>query len=213
MRFEGAGRRAGGWLVMAVGLGLLGAACDQFHVQSGLLSYPDPWVWDQASWVPLNFAVLLTGLVAATIPIGRIAARRGAPDPGVGRLAGGFAWFVGMYGLSALVAPEAPGLLASIYVALWVPRVVLREDRAVLVPYGIALAFAGCGVEAIETELGWFAYSEPDVAGVPLWLAGIYLHGAPLALDVARRADAAGLSPRSLSGGSRGPAPRSRAPA
>ena len=36
---------------------------------------------------------------------------------------------------------------------------------------------------------------EPDVIGVPLWLPGIYLHGAPLALAVARRVDAAGLSP------------------
>ena len=33
---------------------------------------------------------------------------------------------------------------------------------------------------------------------MPFWLAGIYLHGAPLALGVARRVDAAGLAPRWL---------------
>jgi hypothetical protein len=69
MLFEGAGSRLAGWLGLAAGFGLLGALCDQFHVQAGLLSYPDTWLWDQAAWVPLNFAVLLTGLVALTIPL------------------------------------------------------------------------------------------------------------------------------------------------
>jgi hypothetical protein len=144
MLFEGAGSRLAGWLRLAAGFGLLGALCDQFRVQSGLLSYPDTWLWDQAAWVPLNFAALLTGLVALTIPLGRLAAARAVPEPG--------------------------------------PR-----------PFGVALALAGCLVEAAEIEFGWFAYADADVIGVPFWLAGIYLHGAPLALDVARRVDASGL--------------------
>ena len=147
-------------------------------------------MWDQAAWVPLNFAVLLTGLVAATIPLVR---RFPGPEPGNGRLAIDLAWFAGMYGLSGLVAPDEPELLAIAYVVLWLPRVALRDDARLVLPFGIALALAGCGVEALEIELGWFSYADPDVIGVPLWLAGIYLHGAPLALDVARRADAAGL--------------------
>ena len=101
------------------------------------------------AWVPLNFAVLLTGLVALAIPLGRLAAARGVPEPGPRRLAADFAWFVGAYALSGLVAPDAPGALAVTYFAVWVVRIVL--------------------------------------------LAGIYLHGAPLALDVSRRVDASGL--------------------
>ena len=198
MRFETGHVRVAGWLGLAICLGLLGAALDQFHVQSELLSYPDPWLWDQAAWVPLNFAVLLTGLVATTIPLGRLAAARGVAEPDAARLLAGFAWFVGAYGLSAIVAPEHPCLLAIGYVAVWVPRIALRPDRALLYPFGIALALAGCAVEAAEIELGWFSYAEPDVIGVPFWLAGIYLHGAPLALDVARRVDstARGVSAR-----------------
>ena len=193
MLFEGAGSRLAGWLGLAAGFGLLGTLCDQFHVQSGLLSYPDTWLWDQAAWVPLNFAVLLTGLVALTIPLGRLAAARGVPEPGPRRLAADFAWFVGAYALSGLVAPDAPGALAVTYFAVWVVRIAFREDRALLYPFGVALALAGCLVEAVEIEFGWFAYADPDVIGVPFWLAGIYLHGAPLALDVARRMDASGL--------------------
>ena len=194
MRFDGAAPRLGAWLGLAVCLGLLGAACDQFHVQSELLSYPNPWLWDQAAWVPLNFAVLLTGLVLATIPLGRLAAARGVAEPGTRQLSADFAWFVGAYALSGLIAPEAPGFLAAAYVAVWIPRIALREERAILYPFGVALALAGCLVEAAEIELGWFSYADPDVIGVPFWLAGIYLHGAPLALDVARRVDAAGLA-------------------
>ena len=193
MLFEGAGSRLAGWLGLAAGFGLLGALRDQFHVRSGLLSYPDTWLWDQAAWVPLNFAVLLTGLVALTIPLGRLAAARAVPEPGPRRLAADFAWFVGAYALSGLVAPEAPGALAVTYVAVWVVRIAFREDRALLYPFGVALALAGCLVEAAEIEFGWFAYADPDVIGVPFWLAGIYLYGAPLALDVARRVDASGL--------------------
>jgi Protein of unknown function (DUF2878) len=194
--FEGAGQRTLAWLALAVCLGLLGAACDQFHVQSELLSYPDPWLWDQAAWVPLNFAVLLTGLVLATIPLTRVAAARGVPEPNDRRLLADLVWFVGAYGLSGLVAPDYPGALAVAYVAVWVPRIALRDERAFLYPFCIALALAGCLVEGAESELGWFSYADPDVIGVPLWLAGIYLHGAPLAFGVARRVDEAGLSPR-----------------
>jgi len=199
MRFEGGWSRVGGWLGLALCLGLLGAALDQFHVQAELLSYPQSLLLDQAAWVPLNFAVLLTTLLAATIPLGRIADARGVPVPGGRRLAAGLAWFVAAYGLSGLIAPEAPAALAAAYVAVWVPRVARRPDRALLYPFGIALALAGCLVEAAEIELGWFSYADPDVIGVPFWLAGIYLHGAPLALDVARLVDGAGLLGRPVS--------------
>ena len=106
-----------------------------------------------------------------------------------------FAWFVGAYGISAVVAPDHPDALAVAYVAVWIVRIALREERAFLYPFGVVLALAGCLVEAAEIELGWFSYADPDVIGVPYWLAGIYLHGAPLAFGVARRVDAAGLGP------------------
>ncbi len=192
---QGAGQRAVAWLALAVCLGLFGAACDQFHVQAGLLSYPDPWLWDQAAWVPVNFAVLLTGLVLATIPLTRVAGARGVAGPSDRRLLADLSWFVGAYAISGLLAPDHPDALAIAYVAVWIPRIALREERAFLYPFGIALALAGCLVEAAEIKLGWFSYADPDVIGVPFWLAGIYLHGAPLAFGAARRIDAA-LSPR-----------------
>lgn len=188
MHSEGVGRRAVAWLALAVALGALGAAGDQIHVRAELLSYPDPVVAGQAWWVPLNFAVLLTSLVALTVPLARRGAGlAGSAPPSNAALAADLAWFVGAYTLSGLVAPDHPGVLAVAYVAVWVPRVGLRADRAFLLPYGVALALAGCGIEALEIELGWFSYADPDVIGVPFWLAGIYLHGAPLALGAARR--------------------------
>lgn len=188
MRSEPAGSRVLAWFGLAVALGLLGAALDQFHVQSGLLAYPETAWWDQAWWVPLNFAVLLTSLVAITIAMLRAGLVDASP-PGNGRLLTDLAWFVGAYGMSAAVAPDHPDLLAAAYVLTWLPRVLARPagERPFLLVYGVGLALAGCAVEAIEIGLGWFSYAEPQVAGVPLWLAGIYLHGSPLALDVSRR--------------------------
>jgi hypothetical protein len=67
--------------------------------------------------------VLLTGLVALTIPVGRLAAAWGVPEPGPGRLAADFASFAGAYALSGLVAPDAPGALAVTSIAVWVVRI------------------------------------------------------------------------------------------
>ena len=167
MLCEGAGSRLAGWLGLAAGFGLLGALCDQFHVQSGLLSYPDTWLWDQAAWVPLNFAVLLTGLVALAIPLGRLAAARGVPEPGPRRLAADFAWFVGAYALSGLVAPDAPGALAVTYFAVWVVRIVMARGH---LPARRAagtgrVAPGGCVRSARETGRGRLMPVSPPRAG------------------------------------------------
>ena len=164
-------------------------------MQAGLLSYPDPWLWDQAAWVPVNFAVLLTGLVLATIPLTRAAAARGVPGPSDRRLLADLAWFVGAYAISGLRGAGPSGRTRDRVRRGLDPAYRAARGRAFLYPFGIALALAGCLVEAAEIELGWFSYADPDVIGVPFWLAGIYLHGAPLAFGAARRIDAA-LSPR-----------------
>ena len=148
-----------------------------------------------------NFAVLFTEpRAAATIPLTRTAASAGHPrSPATGGCATDFAWFVGAYGISAVArAGCIPTRSPIAYVAVWIVRIALREERAFLYPFGIAAGAGGAaGSEAAEIELGWFAYADPDVIGVPYWLAGIYLHGRPArARRRAQRSIAAGLSPR-----------------
>lgn len=52
--------------------------------------------------------------------------------------------------------------------------------------YSLLLAAVGTGVEAAISSPGASAYSHPDVLAVPIWLPGLYLHGAPVALALAR---------------------------
>ncbi|MGZ3440750.1 MAG: hypothetical protein ACXVDD_14605 [Polyangia bacterium] len=43
------------------------------------------------------------------------------------------------------------------------------------------MAVAGSGFEASWSAFGFFFYRHPDLAGVPRWLPGIYLHVALIA--------------------------------
>jgi hypothetical protein len=69
----------------------------------------------------------------------------------------------------------------------WMARIRGRgDDRVRVGVYGLLLALVGSAFEGRWSATGSFTYAAPDIAGVPLWLPGLYLHGAPLAVDVAR---------------------------
>jgi hypothetical protein len=172
--------RAAAVLFVAGGLGL--ALCDQIHVHSGVLDYDTGGVlFDQAWWVPLQFGVAALAIVAAAVPF---AHRRDRPRPR--DLATGIAWFVGAYAASG-VFDAYPWALAAGLLALFGWRVALADHPDVLVVYALLLAVAGTGAEALLSAAGTFAYSDPDFLGVPVWLPGLYLNGAPLALAIAGR--------------------------
>jgi hypothetical protein len=155
-----------------------GVLCDQIHVQGDVLRYRTPRLGGQAWWVGPQFGVAMLAVLRSA----RVAGR-GATSPV--RHGSGSAWFLGAY-LASAVFRRSPRLLASAFVAAWVARMARHPDRARLVPYGLLLALAGTAYESRWSATGAFTYTAPDVAGVPIWLPGLYLHGAPLAVDVAR---------------------------
>ena len=66
------------WLVG----GVAGAACDQIHVQFGVLAYPLPQLWGQPWWVMPNFGVGAVLIALLSQPLVRMAVARrprGAP--------------------------------------------------------------------------------------------------------------------------------------
>lgn len=157
------------------------AAClalDALHVASGTAYYAHPvWVGGLAWWVPVSFAaanaILLGG--TATIPH---PASRAAPIALDGVL------FVGAYAGSSFVgSASAPYALALVLV--WVLRVARRPPWVAL--HAFVVAAAGCAVEAALGASGLFVYVRPDVAGIPWWLPGIYLHAAGVAVTVTGR--------------------------
>jgi hypothetical protein len=161
-----------------------GSFLDQLHVGGHVLEYANEDIAQQAWWVAPQFGI---GTLVVLLTAGRAAAQseRVAPVPGPTRLAVDFAWFVGAYAASALVDPY-PGALATAMFVTWLARVWRRPDRRAIVPYAVALAAAGTLWEGFLAGQGAFTYLRADAFNVPLWLPGLYLHGAPLAVALRR---------------------------
>ncbi len=157
-----------------VGGGVCGLLLDQIHVHYGVLYYPHPWLWGQAWWVAPLFAVSTLVILAAARLF-----TDGAPGTREHDLGGSALWFVVAYWSSGQWQGHPVGL-AIAYLVFFAMR---TTHRPTLIFAG-ALAAGGLAVEATISATGAFYYCHPDVLGLPLWLGGLYLHGAPLALAI-----------------------------
>lgn len=177
-----------------------GAVCDQIHVQAGVLRYAHPSWLDQAWWVGPQFGLAAIAIVAMARPF--------APPTPTGPTASVVgphaAWFIAAYGASGLFHAH-PGALATVYALAWVARLLPRPDgrlgrrdagdRVRAAGFAVLLALVGCAYEGTLSATGAFRYLHPDLYHVPVWLPGLYLHGAPLALDLARALPTPSVSP------------------
>ena len=168
-----------GWVVLFLAGSIGGALCDQIHVQAGVLAYPHPFLLDQAAWVAPQFGAGVLVIVAGVRPFARRA--RGRP-----RTALDAVLFLAAYGATGLFHRWTIALTVAL-AAMWLLRLALEDDRAVLLAWSVLLAAGGTLYEGTLAGTGAFHYTRPDLYHVPLWLAGIYLNGAPLALDVGKR--------------------------
>ena len=162
-----------------------GAALDQIHVQSGVLSYPHPTLLDQAWWVAPQFGAAVLVMLGAATPMAKAAAKR-MPRLSAQQVATEAVWFVGAYAASGVFGNRHPAALALVYAVTWLARLIPRPDRLVVAATAVALAAGGVLYEGTLAGTGAFHYTHADVYHVPVWLAGIYLHGAPLLITVAR---------------------------
>lgn len=159
--------------VAAVLGGAGGVVLDHIHVTFGVLYYPQPWFWEQAWWVGPLFA-------AATIVILTVAgvfARQAEHTVGASA-----AWFVAAYWASGQWHAHPIGLSIAYLVFF-----ALRTTHRPTLMFAGLLAVCGVGFEIMLSSTGAFYYFHPDFAGVPMWLGGLYLHGAPFALAVAAK--------------------------
>lgn len=160
-----------------------GAACDQIHVQAGVLSYPHPWLADQGWWVAPQFGVAVCLMLLAATPFPTAADDRRSETSSMVAAA---AWFLGAYAASAAFGHHQVAL-ATAYVVTWIVRMVWAADRRPVATWCVLLAIVGTVYEGTLAGTGAFAYAHARLYNVPLWLPGIYLHGAPLAIAVAQR--------------------------
>jgi hypothetical protein len=162
-------------------LALAGSAictvCDHLHATHGVLVYAHPVAWQQAWWVPLLFAAASVAALAGVAPVRRLfgATPVARPSP-VSVLVDGLA-FVMAYAYTSF-APAAQANATLLVLTLWWLARLMRGRPSWLAAYSIVMALAGSSFEAGWSALGFFHYVHPDVAGVPRWLPGIYLHAA-----------------------------------
>jgi hypothetical protein len=155
---------------------VLGTLLDGIHAYGDVLVYPDPafgrWAW----FVPVEFG--LTGAAVGLLmpSIERLAAAGETPHWSVGQRAAELLLFAGLYVSTALIEPGGAVLLALALGALAVGRVLtsgVRGDWA----YALAASVLGPAAEAIISALGAFDYLDPDFAGIPVWLPGLWANG------------------------------------
>lgn len=167
-----------GWALLFLAGGIGGALCDQIHVQAGVLAYAHPFVADQAWWVAPQFGVAMLVILSGARPFALRSQSRS-------RALLDASLFLGAYGATGLFN-RWPAALAVALLAVWLVRVAIDEHRTVLALFAVLLAAGGTLYEGTLAGTGAFHYTRPDLYHVPVWLPGIYLNGAALALDVAR---------------------------
>lgn len=171
----------GVWLAV----GLLLTLCDRFfHVSFGVLAYSNPTWTGQAWWVFPGFV----GAAASMYLSAKALFLRHCRRPATRELVASVALFVAAYAASGLFLAWPRALLVG-YVLAWLLRVALGRDRGATLVFGLVLAVIGCLVEGLLTLTGDVAYSAPEIFHVPWWLAGLYLHGAFVVLQVVRRVE------------------------
>jgi hypothetical protein len=159
----------------------VGSALDGLHTHAGTTAYAHPWVWRMAWWTPLLFG----GAYAA---LGRtwmlLQARGHASSPPAARRAAAFVLFAALYASSAYLPIPSGAELALLLGCGTALLVALRPSPGAFV-LAVTAAIGGPVTEIGLVRLGAFAYLRPDVAGIALWLPGLYFASAAAAPFIA----------------------------
>lgn len=169
-------------LLVCLAVGLLLTLCDLFfHVGYGVLSYAHPVLFGQAWWVYPNFVGAALGMYlgAQWLFVRHVSRVSGAT------LAFSLAWFVCAYAATGVFRDSPTALLAGLLLA-WALRVAVSRERGVVVLYGLVLAVVGVLIEGAGYVAGTFAYRDREIFHVPYWLAGLYMNGSFLVLQIVR---------------------------
>ncbi|AOP34870.1 hypothetical protein A0128_14050 [Leptospira tipperaryensis] len=162
-------------LIVVLILGGIGlAVCDQIHVQYGVLKYFHVGFWGQAWWVAPQFL-----LATFFMYLGVLFFRKEMDEFQTKEFLIGVLLFGAAYFASGLFATY-PYWLAASYLFFWIFRISIAKERKQLALFSIFLAIAGTLMEGMISRAGLFIYTQPDFLLVPIWLPGLYLHGAPL---------------------------------
>ena len=166
------------WPVYVVLLAALLTFCDAFsHVQFNVLHYATRGRWElvigQPTWeVFVGFCRIGLFCTAAGW-----AMFRKYPAPTLFRGLLSAAIFAAMYFASGVFAAH-PMILFNVFLLAWALQLwTFTHDLARLVLFSALLGVLGPSFEGMISSTGVFAYNEPHIYHVPVWLSGLYLNG------------------------------------
>lgn len=169
-------------LLLAIPAALLATLGDGIHVLTGTLAYPDPFLFGQAWWVfPGFFLVFMFmghayALVAERLPAA-VPADLSRSGGTIRELVEAASAFIFVYMMSGF-GNARPDLLSVIFYGAFAVRWLFTYDRAWLLLLAIVMAIGGMAAEGALSALGLVAYRHANIFHVPLWLGGLYVHGA-----------------------------------
>lgn len=175
-------RRFSGFLLFALVGAVITTLCDGFHVYTHTLSYPNPFIFGQAAWVYPGFVLAFLFmeyayfLVVHRLPL-YISVKSSISNGSFQEVIEAATIFALVYLMSGF-GNFAPNLLSVIFYGTFVLRLIFTYDRLWLLLLAAAMAFGGMFGEGVLAAAGLVSYRQVDVFHVPLWLGGLYVHGA-----------------------------------
>lgn len=167
-------------------LALIGAVvatlCDANHAFTQTLSYPDPFIGLQAWWVFPGFFLAFGFMGITYLLLGRALKSNMAIEESLARgnipaLVEAMATFAFAYLISGF-GNEHHALLSALFFGTFFIRFVVTYEKVWLLIVAIILAIGGMFFEGLLAHFGLVAYRHADIFYVPLWLGGLYMHGA-----------------------------------
>lgn len=154
--------------------------CDANHVQTNTLVYPYPFIAGQAPWVFPGFLIAFFSmgflyflLANAFAKHAQQSAQKGSAQALIETMTTfAFCYLISGFG------SEQPALLAWIFYGTFLLRFAFTYEKAWLLIVAIILAIGGVFAEGLLSSFGLVAYQVQEIYYVPLWLGGLYMHGA-----------------------------------
>ncbi len=169
-------------LCFAVGA-FVGTALDRIHTFTGVLRYAGPTAWGEAWWIPLVMGAAAIGLVGTHAVLRK--AFHEVADGSAHEVAVASAWFACVY-LASGMAKDNPRALTLLFVATFMARALRTPTSRAMWAHALVACVAGVLAEIALTRAGAMTFLHPNVAGVPFWIGGIYLHAALLGRAIDR---------------------------
>ena len=175
-------RNATGVVKLAALGGIAATVCDANHVATGTLAYPRPVLFGQAWWVLPGFFVgfVLMGasyLVAGSRARTTLSTAESCAPGTVSAFVEAMTSFVLVYLMSGF-GNESPAALSLVFYGAFAVRWAFTYERAWLLAVAVTLAIGGMAAEGSMGAAEIVAYRHVDVFHVPMWLGGVYMHGA-----------------------------------